>query len=81
MRPVKNISKSFFEVGGCYKFGKMRSKIKIESISICSDMICHEQACHKVTFTDTLGAVWCGVEKDMRRISERQDRRITRETC
>ena len=77
MKPVKNISKSFFEVGGYYEVGT--TALQIRSIYACWDRECPGVKCYKTIIQDMSGASWCGVEEDFRKISGLKYRRFMNE--
>ena len=82
MKPVRNISRSFFEVGGCYTLRRDTSiPLRIVSIDKCRGECCDEglsrntisgmTTCSRLVLIDEVGVSWCAFEGDFKRISSK----------
>lgn len=68
MKPVKNISTAFFEIGSYYSFGG--TIFRCERIRRCRDLPCLHSRCTHLEIFDNNGKGWCGIEKDFKRVPE-----------
>lgn len=73
MKPVKNVSKSFFEVGRHYMMGS--SRLTIKAIKPCYFGACRATDCNRAELWDTDGNMWCSQESKFKEIPKRRTRR------
>jgi len=64
MKPIKNITKPFFEIGRTYQV-RNDMEITLHRMAPCR-MGCDFKSCLKLILTDTIGRVWCSKEIDFK---------------